>query len=105
MQRRVQTNRSAVLRKLIDQGLPFRFTPLTRDGQIQVVLINRDWQSLEAAPTVGADVLQGVKQRQGSLQLFGIRHRLFKQQLQFQSLLPNIIGGRNGPGQCHRRVI
>ena len=105
MQRRVQTNRSAVLRKLIDQGLPFRFTPLTRDGQIQVVLINRDWQSLEAAPTVGADVVQGVKQRQGSLQLFGIRHRLFKQQLQFQSLLPNIIGGRNGPGRSHQRVL
>ena len=65
MQRWVQTDRSGALWKLIDQGLPFRFTPLTRDGEIQVVLINRDWQSLEAAPTVGADVVQGVKQRQG----------------------------------------
>ena len=105
MQRRVQTNRSAVLRKLIDQGLPFRFTPLTRDGEIQLVLIHCDRQDMEAAPAVGADVVQGVKQRQGLLQLFGIGHRLFKQKLQFQPLLPNIIGGRNGPGQCHRRVI
>ena len=105
MQRWVQTDRSAVLWKLIDQGLPFRFTPLAWNGEIQLVLIHCDWQSLEAAPTVGADVLQGVKQRQGSLQLFGIRHRLFKQQLQFQSLLPNIIGGRNGPSQSHPRVI
>ncbi len=105
MQRWVQTDRSGALWKLIDQGLPFRFTPLTRDGEIQLVFINRDRQSLEAAPAVGADVLQGVKQRQRSLQLFGIRHRLFEQKLQFQPLLPNIIGGRNGPGQCHRRVI
>ena len=105
MQRWVQTDRADALWKLIDQGLPVRFTPLAWNGEIQLVLIHCDRQDLEAAPAVGADVLQGVKQRQRSLQLFGIRHRLFKQQLQFQSLLPNIIGGRNGPGQCHRRVI
>ena len=105
MQRWVQMDRADALWKLIDQGLPFRFTPLTRDGQIQVVLINRDWQSLEAAPTVGADVVQGVKQRQGLLQLFGIGHRLFKQQLKFQTLLGSIVGGRNGPSQSHLRVI
>ena len=105
MQRWVQTDRSGALWKLIDQGLPFRFTPLTRDGEIQLVFINRDRQSLEAAPAVGADVVQGVKQRQGLLQLFGIWHRLFEQQLKFQTLLGGIVGGRNGPSQSHPRVI
>ena len=105
MQRRVQTNRSAVLRKLIDQGLPFRFTPLAWNGEIQLVLINCDRQGFEAAPAVWVDVVQGVKQRQGLLQLFGIWHRLFKQQLKFQPLLGGIVGGRNGPSQSHRQVI
>ena len=105
MQRWVQTDRSAVLWKLIDQVLPFRFTPLAWNGEIQLVLIHCDRQDLEAAPAVGADVVQGVKQRQGLLQLFGIWHRLFEQQLKFQTLLGGIVGGRNGPSQSHPRVI
>ena len=105
MQRWVQTDRADALWKLIDQGLPFNFTPLARNGEIQLVLIHCDRQDLEVAPAVGADVVQGVKQRQGLLQLFGIWYRLFKQQLKFQTLLGGIVGGRNGPSQSHPRVI
>ena len=104
MQGWMQTDRSAVLRQLIDQGLPFRFTPLTGNRDVQLLLINRDRQGLQVAPAVGTDLVQGVEQRQGSLQLFGIRNRLFEQKLQLQPLLGGIGGDRNGPGQRHRRV-
>ena len=105
MQGWMQTDRSAVLRQLIDQGLPFRFTPLTGNPDVQLLLINRDRQGLQLALAVGADLVQGVEQRQGSLQLIGIRDRLFEQKLQFQPLLGGIVGGRNGPAQGHRWVI
>ena len=89
----MQTDRSAVRRQLIDQGLPLHFTPLTGYSDVQLLLINRDRQGQQVRP----DLVQGVEQRQGSLQLFGIRHRLFVKKLKFQPLLDGIFSGRNGP--------
>ncbi len=78
MQRRVQTDGSVIRRQLIDQGLPFRFTPLAGNRDVQLVLINRDRQGLQVAPALRADVIQGVEQRKRSFQLLRIRHRLFQ---------------------------
>ncbi len=59
----MQTDRLAVRRQLIDQGLPLHFTPLTVDRDVKLLLINRDRQGQQ----VRADLIQGVEQRQGSL--------------------------------------
>ena len=90
---------------MIDQGLPFRFAPLAGDGDVQLVLINCDGQGLEAPPAVRADVVKGMEQRQGSLQLFGVGYRLLEQQLELQTFLGGATGGRNSLGKRHRRVI
>ena len=96
----MQTDRSAVRRQLIDQGLPLHFTPLTGDRDVQLLLIKRDQQGQQ----VRADLFQGFEQRQGSLQLFGIRLRLFEKKLKFQPLLDGIVSHRNGPARGHRWV-
>ena len=61
MQRRVQTDGSVIRRQLIDQGLPFRFTPLAGNRDFQLVLINRDRQGLQRRHRAGVEVRRALR--------------------------------------------